>query len=325
MTQDATTPRHSGPLAIDLLGVPLRNPILLAAGTAGYLDEMADAVDLSTVGGVVTKSITARPRPGNKTWRILDSRAGMLNAIGLANVGVEHYGEHIVPRAASLPCAVVGSIAGFSIDDYIKVAAMFDDAPGVPIVEMNVSCPNVHGGTVFGHDAAKLRELVAAVRPVLANTKMLVKLAPDAPDIVATARVSVESGADGLTISNTMPAMAIDVDTRRPRLAATTGGLSGPAIHPIAVRLIHLVYRAVAKPAGVPIVGAGGVLTWEDAAEFILAGASAVEMGTALFADPKSPRKVARGLEKWVARQGCASITELVGAVDLTPQNEGSH
>jgi dihydroorotate dehydrogenase (NAD+) catalytic subunit len=325
MTQDATTPRHSGPLAIDLLGVPLRNPILLAAGTAGYLDEMADAVDLSTVGGVVTKSITARPRPGNKTWRILDSRAGMLNAIGLANVGVEHYGEHIVPRAGSLPCAVVGSIAGFSIDDYIKVAAMFDDAPGVPIVEMNVSCPNVHGGTVFGHDAAKLRELVAAVRPVLANTKMLVKLAPDAPDIVATARVSVESGADGLTISNTMPAMAIDVDTRRPRLAATTGGLSGPAIHPIAVRLIHLVYRAVAKPAGVPIVGAGGVLTWEDAAEFILAGASAVEMGTALFADPKSPRKVARGLEKWVARQGCASITELVGAVDLTPQNEGSH
>jgi dihydroorotate dehydrogenase (NAD+) catalytic subunit len=325
MTQDATTPHHSGPLAIDLLGVALRNPILLAAGTAGYLDEMADAVDLSTVGGVVTKSITARPRPGNKTWRILDARAGMLNAIGLANVGVEHYGEHIAPRAGTLPCAVVGSVAGFSIDDYIKVASMFDDAPGVPIVEMNVSCPNVHGGTVFGHDAAKLRELIAAIRPVLANTKMLVKLAPDAPDIVATARVSVEAGADGLTISNTMPAMAIDVDTRRPRLAATTGGLSGPAIHPIAVRLVHLVYRAVARDTGVPIVGAGGVLTWEDAAEFILAGASAVEMGTALFADPRSPRKVARGLEKWIARQGCASITELVGAVDLTPQNEGSH
>jgi dihydroorotate dehydrogenase (NAD+) catalytic subunit len=325
MTQDATTPHHSGPLAIDLLGVSLRNPVLLAAGTAGYLDEMADAVDLSTVGGVVTKSITARPRPGNKTWRILDARAGMLNAIGLANMGVEHYGEHIAPRAGALPCPVIGSIAGFSIDDYIRVASMFDDAPGVPIVEMNVSCPNVHGGTVFGHDAAKLRELIAAVRPVLANTRMLVKLAPDAPDIVGTARASVEAGADGLTISNTMPAMAIDVDTRRPRLAATTGGLSGPAIHPIAVRLVHLVYRAVAKPAGVPIVGAGGVLTWEDAAEFILAGASAVEMGTALFADPKSPRKVARGLEKWVARQGCASITELVGAVDLTPQNEGSH
>lgn len=325
MAQDATTARHARPLTTDLLGVSLRNPILLAAGTAGYLDEMADAVDLSTVGGVVTKSITARPRPGNRTWRILDARAGMLNAIGLANVGVEHYGEHIAPRAASLPCAVIGSVAGFAIEDYIRVAAMFDDAPGVPIVEMNVSCPNVHGGTVFGHDAPKLRELVAAVRPVLANTKMLVKLAPDAPDIVATARASVEAGADGLTICNTYPAMAIDVDTRRPRLAATTGGLSGPAIHPIAIRLVHLVYRAVAKDAGVPIVGAGGVLTWEDAAEFILAGASAVEMGTALFADPHAPRKVARGLEKWVARQGCSSIGELVGAVDLTPQNDGAH
>ncbi len=324
MTQDATTQTHSGPLATDLLGVSLRNPILLAAGTAGYLDEMADAVDLTTVGGLVTKSITARPRPGNKTWRILDSRAGMLNAIGLANMGVEHYGEHIAPRAGSLPCVVVGSVAGFSIDDYIKVAAMFDDAASVPIVELNVSCPNVHGGTVFGHDAAKLGELLAAVRPVLANTKMLAKLAPDAPDIVATARASVEAGADGLTISNTMPAMAIDVDTRRPRLAATTGGLSGPAIHPIAVRLVHMVYRAVAKQAGVPIVGAGGVSTWEDAAEFILAGASAVEMGTALFADPKSPRKVARGLEKWVARQGCSSISQLVGEVDLNPPPDGA-
>lgn len=324
MPHAPTTP-HAGPLAVDLLGVPLRNPVLLAAGTAGYLDEMDGAVDLSTVGGVVTKSITARPRPGNRTWRILDTRAGMLNAIGLANMGVEHYGAHVAPRAASLPCAVIGSVAGFSIDDYIAVAAMFDDAEGVPIVELNVSCPNVHGGTVFGHDAPKLRELVAAVRPVLASTKMLVKLAPDAPDIVATARASVEAGADGLTICNTFPAMAIDVDTRRPRLAATTGGLSGPALHPIAVRLVHTVYRAVAKDAGVPIVGAGGVLTWEDAAEFILAGASAVEMGTALFADPRSPRKVARGLETWMARQGCASIKELVGAVDLTPQNEGAH
>lgn len=324
MAQDATTPPHSGPLATDLLGVPMRNPILLAAGTAGYLDELDGPVDLSTVGGVVTKSITARPRPGNRTWRILDSRAGMLNAIGLANVGVEHYGEHIAPRAPSLPCVAVGSVAGFSIEDYVAVAAMFDDAPGFPIVELNVSCPNVHGGTVFGHDAAKLKELVAAVRPVLASTKMLVKLAPDAPDIVATARASVEAGADGLTICNTMPAMAIDVETRRPRLAATTGGLSGPAIHPIAVRIVHLVYRAVAKDAGVPIVGAGGVLRWEDAAEFILAGASAVEMGTALFADPRAPRNVARGLEKWIARQGHGSIGDLVGAVDLTPQNESA-
>src|SRR5690606_31601781 len=152
----------------EVLGVRLGNRVLLAAGTGGYLDELDVAVGLSTVGVVVTKSITARRRPGNGTWRILDARAGMLNAIGLANVGVEHYGEHIAPRAGSLRCAVIGSIAGFSIDDYIAVAAMFDDAPGVPIVEMNVSCPNVHGGTVFGHDPDRLRELLGAVRPVLA-------------------------------------------------------------------------------------------------------------------------------------------------------------
>lgn len=316
MTQDHST-AQAHPLATDLAGLSLRNPVILAAGTAGYLDEYADALDLSRVGALVTKSITARPRESNRTWRILDSKAGMLNAIGLANVGHEHYAAHIAPRAGDVPCVVIDSVADFSIDDYVKVAAMFDDAPAIGAVELNVSCPNVHGGTLFGHEPAKLRELLGAVRPVLSQTKLFVKLAPDAPDIVATARVSVEAGAEGLTISNTVPAMAIDVETRRPRLAAVTGGLSGPAIHPIAVRLVHLVYRAVARDAGVPIIGAGGVTHWDDAAEFILAGATAVEMGSALFADPRSPLRVAKGLEKWVARQGCSSLRELIGAVDL--------
>ncbi len=318
-------------LETDLAGVTLVNPVLLAAGTCGSLDEMGEVIDLSRIGAVVTKSITARPREGNPFPRVIDARAGMLNAIGLANVGVKHFIEHIAPRAGSVPTNVIGSIAGFSIDDYVTVAAMMDDEAGIEAVELNVSCPNVHGGTEFGADPIALAELVGAVRPVLASTRMLVKLSPIAvglPGMTAVARAAVHGagvpggpngrpGADGLCVANTIPAMAIDVETRTPRLSNTTGGLSGPAVHPVAVKLVHDVYRGVAKSEEIPIVGVGGVMRWEDAAEFILAGASAVAMGTALFADPRSPLRVVRGLEKWVRRQGASHVSELVGQVKV--------
>jgi len=209
------------------------------------------------------------------------------------------------------------------------VARAFDGIDAMRAVEINVSCPNVHGGTEFGADPAALRELVAAVRGVLARKPLLVKLSPIAigtpgHTMVDVARAAVESGAQGLCVANTTPAMAIDVRTRRPRLANVTGGLSGAAVHPMAVKLVHDVYRKVCKEAGVPIIGIGGVLGWEDAAEFILAGATAVEMGTGLFADPRSPVRVVNGLEKWVRGQGKGAVGELVGAVELPGEKQES-
>lgn len=302
-------------LAVTLAGIPLRNPIICAAGTSGYVDELADAFDPALVGAIVTKSITRQPRDGNRPWRIipLPGAVGMLNAIGLANVGVERFVAEKLPAAASMNTVLVGSIAGNSVQDYVEIAAAFDAQPSIPIVELNVSCPNTADGLMFGEDPASLRGLLSEIRPVLTRTKMLVKLSPNVSEIEAMASAAIDGGADGLTMINTMTAMSIDVETRRMRLTNGTGGLSGPAIHPIAVRMVNTVYRTVAKAANVPIVGLGGVMRWEDAAEFILAGATAVGVGTALFIDPRAPVKIARGLERWVERQGCRSIGELVG------------
>lgn len=319
-------------LATDLAGIPLRSPVILAAGTAGYLDEFHDVVDLGRVGAVVGKSITRLAREGHETWRIIESRAGMLNAVGLANMGVEAWEREVVPRfegsRARTGGVFFGSISGFSIEDYVAVAAAMDRA-GLPAVEINVSCPNVHTGTSFGEAPEMLRDLVAEVRRTLTRTRMIIKLSPLVfGPMIEVANAAVEGrgvpggpngrpGADILCVSNTMPAMAIDVETRRPRLSNVTGGLSGPAIHPAAVRLVHMVYREVAKDAGVPIVGLGGVTRWEDAAEFVLAGATAVGMGTALFIDPRSPIKVAKGLAAWARRQGVERVEELVGRVEI--------
>ncbi len=262
-----------------------------------------------------------------------------MNAIGLANPGIDGFEEHYLPRAAGMPCVVIASVAGYSVEDYVAVAAVFDEwgraggpgtdssqsraiggtpsKPSLDAIELNVSCPNVKQGCDFGSSPAAIKEVVAEVRKVVRRAKLIVKLSPWPMGLPDIARAAIEAGADALTISNTMPAMAIDVETRKPRLANVTGGLSGPAIHPIAVKLIHDVYRQVAKPANIPIIGAGGVLRWEDAAEFILAGATAVQMGTALFVDPRSPVSVAKGLGKWVRKQGCASVGELIGAVRI--------
>jgi dihydroorotate dehydrogenase (NAD+) catalytic subunit len=264
---------------------------------------------------VTTKSITPEERAGNDPWRIIDVPGGMMNAIGLANVGLGKFLAEKLPSAAGVPCPVFGSVAGHSVEDYVRVAAAFDANTVFPIIELNVSCPNTATGLQFGDDPSALKALLAEVRPVVKRAKLFVKVSPNA-DVVKLSGAAVEAGADGLTLVNTVTAMSIDVHTRRPRLSRGRGGLSGPAIHPIAVRMVHDVYRAVAKPAGVPIIGLGGVLRWEDAAEFILVGASAVGVGTALFVDPRTPVALAKGLAQWVRAQGASSITELVGAMD---------
>ncbi len=308
-------------LATSVAGIPLAAPVILAAGTCGVLDEMADVIDLSRVGALVTKSITPESREGNATWRVIPAgSAGMLNAIGLANPGLDAFLEHHAPRAKAMPCKVFVSVAGFSVEDYVKVAAnieafSLDNAACFPAVELNISCPNVKTGTEFGHTPALCREVVSAVRTVLKSTRLFVKLGPMTPDFTTVAHAALAAGADGLTICNTIPAMAIDVESRRPILANTTGGLSGPGLHPVALKLVHDVYQKVARERGATILGLGGVLTWEHAAEFILAGAQAVQLGTGLFVNPRLPYAISKGLAKWVRRQGSGSIAELVGAM----------
>ncbi len=306
-------------LTTSLAGIPLSNPIVLAAGTAGLIDEMSDVADLSRIGAIVTKSITKEPRPGNPYPRITFTRAGMLNAIGLANPGIDDFVADIAPRVASVPTALIGSIAGDSIEDYVACAKAMEAVEGIGLVELNVSCPNVHSGLEFGADPVALAELVSAVSSSLNDTKLFIKLSPitvGTPNtIVDLARVAIDAGGHGITLTNTVPAMGIDVHTKKPILSNTIGGLSGPAIHPIVVRLVHLVYAQLAKDANIPIMAAGGVTRWQDAAEFILAGASAIQIGAGSFADPRAALKVTKGLDKWVSRMGSTNVSELVGAM----------
>lgn len=320
-------------LATDLAGIELASPLIAAAGTAGTLDELADLLDLRDLGAVTTKSITREPREGNTPWRITGLPAGMLNAIGLANPGVDVFVADHAPRIAAMPCRVIASVAGNAIEDYAHVAQRLADVEAIAGVELNVSCPNVHGGSDFATDAAALADLVRAVRPVLGSKRLIVKLAPlvmGTPSIADAARAAVEPqgsqpggpssrpGADALTIANTVPAMAIDVHTREPVLTNTTGGLSGPAIHPITLKLVRDAYAVVCRDTATPIIAAGGTSNWQSAAAYILAGATALQLGTSLFADPRTPRRINRGLAKWVRDQGETSLAALTGALRAT-------
>ncbi len=306
-------------LATTLCGIPLRNPIIAAAGTAGYGPEIAEVVPASTFGAIVTKSITPESRDGNPPWRVVDLPAGMFNAIGLANVGLDRFRTEILPELGTLDTVVIGSIAGHTLADYVTVAEGFADevADPIRIIEVNVSCPNTATGRLFGDDPGLLAEVIAAVVEQAAGKPVLAKLSPGSAGVSDLAEIAVGAGAAGVTLANTMPAMAIDPETRRSRIGRASGGLSGPAVHPIAVRLVHETRRRFEERGlDAAIVGLGGVLSWRDAAEFTLVGADAIGVGTALFVDPRTPRRLVRGLEAWVRRQGVSGIDALQGAFE---------
>ncbi|MCP4837330.1 MAG: dihydroorotate dehydrogenase [Phycisphaera sp.] len=304
-------------LSTNLCGVPLRNPIVAAAGTAGYGPEIVEVVPATTFGAITTKSITPEGRDGNPPWRVTDLPAGMMNAIGLANLGLDRFMNEVMPTLGSIDTVMIGSIAGHRLEDYREVATAFADgaAEAIRIVELNVSCPNTATGRQFGDDPVLLGELVQAAVEELGRKPVLVKLSPGSGDPLGLARVALDAGATGLTLCNTMPAMAIDPETRKSRIGRASGGLSGPAIHPIAVKIVHDVRAGLREShPGTQIIGLGGVLSWRDAAEFVLVGADAVGVGTGLFVDPRTPAKVVQGLGKWVRRQKVDSIERLVGA-----------
>lgn len=308
-------------LAVDLAGLKLRNPMMTASGTCGYGFEYADFVDLTQFGAFVTKSVTLEARKGNEAYRIVETRGGMLNAIGLANVGLDAFLAEKMPKLRELRSKgprIIVNVAGHSYDDYIKTAGTIAQDGDVDAIELNVSCPNVKDGLVFGTDPVPLKKLIGEVRNAMRKEcRLIVKLSPNVGDITTTARAAVEGGANILSMINTYTAMAIDINTRKPRLANGTGGLSGPAVKPLAVYLVHRVYRNVARDAGVPIIGMGGIQLWQDAAEFVLAGATGLAVGTALFVDPATPLRIAEGLQGYLKKQNCTSLSQLVGTLQL--------
>ncbi len=295
----------------------LSNPVVLSAGTCGVMGEIGDAIDLTLIGAITTKSITKEPRIGNEPIRIADLQGGMINAIGLANEGIDSFIEHQAPKVNALPTTIIGSIAGDTIDAYVAVASAMNDVDGINLIEINVSCPNTSDGMEFGGCPNRLTTLLKEIRSTLTKSGMIVKLSASAGDLRPHAEAAITCGADALTLINTIPGLAIDVETMLPRISRGIGGFSGCDIHPIATRIVHEVYRDVAKEAGVPIIGTGGVMNWKDAAEFILAGASAIGIGTASFVNPAIATKVAKKLSAWVDRHGCSSVKELVGAMKI--------
>jgi dihydroorotate dehydrogenase (NAD+) catalytic subunit len=304
-------------VSINLGGLRLSNPTLTCSGTCGYAFEYADFMNLGQLGAFVTKSITREERPGNEPARIVEVRAGMLNAIGLANVGLDRFLAEKVPLLKKMPCPIIVNVAGHSFDDYIETCAAMDSLDCVAAVELNVSCPNVKDGLTFGTNPVRLKELTAMVKKVLPRKPLIVKLSPNVEDITQTARATIEGGANILSLVNTFTAMAVDIWKKKPRLANVTGGLSGPAIKPIALHLVSRVYRTIARSAGVPIIGMGGVQTWQDAVEFILAGSSAVAIGTALFVDPATPNKICEGLSQYLEKMKVERLSDLVGALEM--------
>ncbi|MCL6611238.1 MAG: dihydroorotate dehydrogenase [Peptococcaceae bacterium] len=295
--------------AVNIGGIRMKNPVTTASGTFGYGREYAGFVDLNRLGAVVIKGVTLLPRPGNPTPRIAETPAGMLNSIGLENPGVEAVIEKHLPYLARFDVPVIVNIAGDTVDDYVKLASRLDKAPGVAGLEVNISCPNVKkGGLAFGSDpdtaAGVIREVRAATR-----LPLIAKLSPNVTDISAVAESVAGAGADAVSLINTLLGMVIDVNTGRPALASVMGGLSGPAVRPVAVRMVWQVYRAV----NIPIIGMGGITCAEDALQFIMAGASAVAVGMASFVNPRATMEVLEGIEAYMRDNNVGDIKELIG------------
>ena len=302
-------------LAVSIGKLRLANPLMTASGTCGYANEYGDFTDMTKLGAFVTKAISKTARKGNESIRVIETRAGMLNAIGLANIGLEAFVREKIPLLKAMGVPVIVNVPGWCTEDYVDVAAALDEEEVVGGIELNVSCPNVKQGMMFGTDPGRLFELVSAVKKVVRRCELIVKLSPNVADIALTARAAVEGGATGLSLVNTFTAMVVDIEKQRPMLANGTGGLSGPAIKPIAVHMTHRVYTEVAKKHGVPIIGMGGIQRWQDAVEFLLAGATGLGVGTALFLDPNIPVQIIEGLKGYLARKGNKSVTEIIGAL----------
>ena len=305
---------------VDFAGLRLNNPVMTASGTSGYSDELGDFMDVNALGGFVTKSISIRPRRGNPAPRVVETDAGMLNTIGLANVGLDRFVAEKIPTLepmAEAGVAVFVNIAGTTIEDYVSVTRRLATERAIAGFELNISCPNVKkGGISFGTDPVQVEEITSAVKAVTRGKVLIVKLTPTVTDISVTARAAVEGGADALSLVNTFTAMVIDIETRRPILGDRTGGLSGPAIKPIAVYLVNRVYNGVTKGTDVPILGMGGIRTASDAIEFMMAGATAVAVGTASFVDPACAATVIEGIRAFCERHHITDVNELIGSLE---------
>lgn len=289
----------------------LKNPVLTASGTFGYGTEFADFVDLERLGGFIVKGTTLNPRQGNPYPRMAETPSGMLNAVGLQNKGVHYFAEHIYPEIAGLDTAVMVNVSGASPEDYVKVCETLAPHEGVAAIEVNISCPNVkQGGMAFGTTCEGAASITKAVRNAWPRT-MIVKLSPNVTDIASIAKAVEAEGADSVSLTNTFLGMAIDVERRRPYLSTITGGLSGPCIRPIAVRMVW----QVAKAVSIPVVGLGGIMTARDALEFLMAGATAIQVGTANFIDPAATMNILTGIEEFCDRQGVKDIHEIIGII----------
>ena len=289
-----------------------KNRVLVASGTFGYGDETKELVDVAGLGGIVTKSLSWKPRDGNPPRRITETPSGMLNSIGLANIGVHAFIEKKLPYLRTLDTTIVVNIAASSVEEYCDVLRLLDDQEGVDAYEINVSCPNVkEGGLNFGTDCSKTAEITSKLRP-LTKKPLLMKLTPNVTHVSEFAKAVESEGADGISLINTLIGMAVDIRTRKPKLSTVTGGLSGPAIKPIALAKVYEAVQAV----DIPVIGIGGIVSAEDAIEFLLVGASAVQVGTANFIDPTTGVRVAQGIEEYCRKSGISDVGELVGALD---------
>ena len=298
-------------LSLTIAGLPFRNPVTTASGTFGYGEEFVDFIDLAKLGGIFVKAVTGKNRDGNAYPRMAETPAGMLNSVGLQNKGVDQFCREIYPKIKNFDTNIIVNVSGSTIEEYVEVARQINELEKIPAIELNISCPNVKlGGMAFGTSPAMATEVTAAVRKVYSKV-LMVKLSPNVTNITDLARAVVDGGADVITLINTLLGMAIDAERRRPVLSTITGGLSGPAIKPVALRMVWQVHKAVK----VPIIGLGGIMNATDAIEFMLAGASAIQVGTANFIDPEVSVKIVQGIEDYMVRHNISSVTDLVGGL----------
>jgi len=300
-------------LEVKLKDLVLKNPVMTASGTFGFGEEFADFIDLSDLGGIIVKGTTRHHREGNPYPRMAETASGMLNAVGLQNKGVENFCKDIYPRIKDYKTNVMVNVSGSVIEDYVETAAMINELDHIPGIELNISCPNVkEGGMAFGTSCASAEEVVRAVRKVY-KKHLMVKLSPNVTDIASIAKAVEGQGADSVSLINTLLGMAIDAETRKPLLSTVTGGLSGPCVKPVALRMVWQVAQAV----NIPVVGLGGIMNAKDAIEFILAGATAIQIGTANFIDPQISVKIVEGIKEYMIHHNVSDINDLIGAINL--------